>query len=140
MLDLKLDRIWRQVIRPKQLDVDHTRLNLDLVWLFQAAGLLEVQLNAHLSLVAPGEARFSTEEGAAYALARQKKELTGLIDMRQEHGPTLAENGFSPAEFEQLIALKQARYDYLQADPARVKAVMEVFSEPFLIVKGVKPS
>jgi hypothetical protein len=138
-LDLKLDRIWRHSVRPRLLGVDHNLLNLDLVWQFKAAGLQDVQINGHLSLVSPGDSRIPLEEGAAYALARQEKELAGLVRMREEHGEELAADGFSPAEFDELIALKRARYEYLQADPTRVREVMEVFSEPLLIVRGTKP-
>jgi hypothetical protein len=138
-LDLKLDRIWRQVVRPRLLGVDHSILNLDLLWQFKAAGLQDVQINGHLALVSPGDARISVEEGTAYALARHRKEMDGLIRMRQEHGEELAEAGFSPAEFDELIALKRARYEYLQGDPARVQEVMEVFTEPLLIVQGTRP-
>jgi len=138
-LDLKLDRIWRRSIRPQLLDADHSIQNLDLAWQFKAAGLQDVQVDGHLSLVSPGDARLQVEEGAAYALARQRKVLDSLIRTRQDHGDALAAGGFSRAEFDELIALKQARYDYLQADPARVREVMEVFAEPFLIARGTKP-
>ena len=137
-LDLKLDRLWRRLIRPRLLGVDHNVLTQELVWQFRAAGLQEVQVNGHLALVSPGDARIPVEEGAAYALARQQKELAALIRTRDQHGQELAENGFSLAEFDELIALKQARYEYLQGDPARVREAMEVFAEPLLIVRGVK--
>ena len=139
-LDLKLDRIWRQVVRPRLLGVDHSILNLDLLWQFKAAGLQDVQINGHLALVSPGDARIPVAEGAAYALARHQKELDGLIRMRQEHGEELAAAGFSPAEFDEFITLKRARYEYFQGDPARVREVMEVFSEPLLIVRGTRSS
>ncbi len=138
-LDLKLDRIWRRLVRPGLLEADHNILNLDILWHFKAAGLLDVQINGHLALVSPGDARISAEEGTAYALARQQKELSGLIRMHQKHGQKLATEGFSLAEFDELIALKQARYDYIQANPTHVAEVMEVFSEPLLIVQGKKP-
>jgi hypothetical protein len=51
----------------------------------------------------------------------------------------LATAGFSDAEFEELIALKQARYDYLKEDPARVRQVMEVFTDPLILIKGRRP-
>ncbi len=139
-LDIKLDRIWRQTVRPRLLGVDHNILNLDLLWQFKEAGLQEVQINGHLALVSPGDARFSVQEAAAYALARQDKELAGLIRMREEHGAELVAGGFSQTEFHELIQLKRDRIEYLQADPSRVREVMEVFAEPLLIVRGVQPS
>lgn len=138
-LDVKLDRVWRQAVRPRLLGVDHSILNLDLLWQFKEAGLQEVQINGHLALVSPGDTRFSVQEAGAYALARQNKELAGLIRMRQEHGEELAAAGFSQAEFDELIQLKRARIDYLQADPSRVREVMEVYTEPLLIVRGLRP-
>ncbi len=127
-------------MRARLLNVDHGILNLDLLWQFKAAGLQDVQINGHLVLTSPGDARIPVEEGAAYALARHRRELDGLIRMREEHGEELAEAGFSSDEFEELIALKRARYAYLQGDPARVREVMEVFTEPLLIVRGNLPS
>ena len=66
--------------------------------------------------------------------------MDGLIGMQEKHGEQLAQDGFSQAEFEELIALKRARLAYLQDDPARVRQVMEVFSEPVIIVRGTRPS
>ncbi len=139
-LDLKLDRTWRRKVRPRLLGVDHSILNMDLLWQFKAAGLENVQINGHLGLVSPGDARFSVEDGPAYALARQKKELAGLIKMREKNGKELATDGFSLTEFDELIALKQTRYEYLQANPTRVGEIMEVFAEPLLILRGTKPA
>ena len=83
--------------------------------------------------------RTATPARVFSALARHRKGLDGLTRMGQEHGEELAEAGFSPAEFDELIALKRARYEYLQGDPARVREVMEVFTEPLLIVRGTRP-
>ena len=138
-LDLKLDRIWRRAVRPRLLGVDHSILNLDLLWHFKAAGLQDVQINGHLALVSPGDARLLVDEAAAYTLARHKKELQGLVRMRDKYGQELAADGFSLAEFDELIALKRARYKHLQNNPASVQEVMEVFTEPLLILRGVKP-
>lgn len=138
-LDRKLDRIWRYAVRPRLLGVDHSILNMDLAWQFKEAGLQDVQINGHLALVSPGDSRIPVDEAAAYALARQQKELDGLIGMQEKHGEQLAQDGFGPAEFEELIALKRARLAYLQDDPSRVREVMEVFSEPVIIVRGAKP-
>ncbi len=77
-LDVKVNRICRQTVRPRQLGVDHSILNLDLAWHFRNAGLQDVQINGHLALVSPGDARFSVEEGAAYATARHQIELDGI--------------------------------------------------------------
>jgi len=119
--------------------VDHSILNMDLAWQFKEAGLQDVQINGHLALVSPGDGRIPVDEAAIYALARQQKELDGLVEMQEKHGVQLAQDGFGPAEFEELIALKRARLAYLQDDPARVREVMEVFSEPVIIVRGTKP-
>lgn len=139
-LDLKLDRAFRQTVRPRLLEADHNILNLDLLWQFKAVGLQDIQINGHLALISPGDTRIPLEEGATYALARQRKELEWLTRMREEYGPELAKDGFSPAEFEDLIAMKRARYDYLQADPSRVREVMEVFTQSLLIIRGTKPN
>ncbi|MCP4424605.1 MAG: hypothetical protein GY803_08950 [Chloroflexi bacterium] len=137
-LDVKLDRIWRRTIRPHLLNVDHTILNMDLLWQFKNAGLQDVQINGHMALISPGDSRMPVDEGAAYALARHKKELDGLVKMQQEHGEKLITEGFSQAEFDELLTLKRERLAYLQGDPARVREVLEAFSEPLLIVQGRK--
>lgn len=126
-------------MRPRLLGADHSILNLDLLWQFKAAGLQNIQINGHLSLASPGDSRISDEEAAAYALIRQRKELDKLISMREKDGEELAADGFSLDEFDELIALKQARYEYIKNEPARVKEVMEVFAEPLIILRGVKP-
>lgn len=138
-LNLKRWRVWRRAVRPRLLGVDHSILNLDLVWQFKAAGLQDVQINGHLELTCPGDARIPVEEGAAYLLASRQNELESLARWREKHGEELAAAGFSQAEFDELIALKRARYEYLQGDPARVREVMEVFTEPLLIVRGTRP-
>jgi hypothetical protein len=137
-LDLKLDHTFRRTVRPRLLGVDHSILNLDLLWQFKAAGLQDVQINGHLALISPGDARIPIEEGALYALDRHQKALERLIRMREEHGEELAEDGFSLAEFDELITLKRARHKYLQADPSRVREVMEVFTQPLLIIRGTR--
>lgn len=138
-LNFKLERVFRLTVRPRVLGVDHTILNLDLLWQFKSVGLQNVQINGHLVLVSPGDARVPAEEGWAYALARHRQDIERLSKMRQDHGAALAEDGFSPAEFDDLIALKQARYDYLQGDPARVEEVMEVFTFPLILIRGTRP-
>ena len=137
---MKLNRIWRRSVRPRLLGVDHSILNLDLLWHFKASGLQDVQINGHLALISPGDSRISDEEAVAYALIRQKKELGKLISMREKDGEELAADGFSLAEFDELIALKQARYEHIKNDPAFIKEVMEVFTEPLIILRGVKPT
>ena len=139
-LDLKLNRLWRRSLRPRLLGADHSILNLDLLWQFKVAGFEDVQINGHLALVSPGDDRISPEAGAAYALTRQEKELAGLMRMQAEHGQELAVDGFSQTEFDELIALKRARYEYLQANPTCVGEVMEVFAEPVLMIRGTKPA
>ena len=138
-LDLKLDRTFRLTVRPELLGVDHSVLSLDLLWRFKDAGLQDVQINGHLSLVSPGDARIPIEEGATYALARRKIELDGLGKMREKHGEQLALDGFSQAEFDELLALKRAQYEYLEENPAQVREMMEVFSQPLLIIRGTRP-
>jgi hypothetical protein len=138
-LSQKLWGVWRLTVRPRLLGVDHDILNLDLVWQFRAAGLQDVQINGHLRLFSPGDARVPLEEGAAYALAAHQQLLERIIRWRDEHGQELAAAGFSPAEFDELITLKRARYKYLQGDPARVREMMEVFNDPNIIIRGTRP-
>jgi len=133
-----LDRIWRSTIRPRLVDADHSVPNLDLLWQFQEAGLQNVQINGHLALVSPGDARIPIDEAATYALTRHRKELDRLLKLRQERADEMVAAGFSAAELDELIALKQARYDYLLGDPERVREVMEVFTESLLIIRGAK--
>ncbi|MDX1414388.1 MAG: hypothetical protein R3293_09375 [Candidatus Promineifilaceae bacterium] len=135
-LSVKLDRIWRKNIRPELLGVDHTVPNLDLAWQFKEAGLQEVQVNGHLSLVSPGDNRIPAVEGANYAIIRQKKALDRLVQMQEKHGRRLARLGFSQVEFEELLKLKRARLRYMQEQGDEVRQVMEVFTYALLMVKG----
>lgn len=139
-LDLKMVRTMRVSVRPKLLGVDHTILSQDLFWQFKNAGLKEVQINGHLVVVSPGDARIPIEEGAAYALARNETELNKLIKMREKHGAQLAQDGFSETEFDELISLKQKRYEFLREDPSRVRDMMEVFNQPIFIIRGTRPN
>ena len=140
LLNYKLWQVWRQTIRPRLLDIDHSIVNQDVLWLFKTAGLENVQINGHLALVSPGDDRIPVEAGAAYAIAVHQKDLEVLGRQQKEYGEELAEVGFSKAEFDELMELKRVRLAYLQDDPARVREVMEVFTEPFLIVRGTRPS
>ena len=139
-LEIKFDRAFRLTVRPRLLGADHSILNLDLLWQFKAAGLQDVQINGHLALISPGDARIPVEEGARYALDRHRLELERLSRMRAEHGQELAADGFSLAEFDELIALTRARYELLQDDPGQVREVMEVFTQPLFIIRGVRQS
>lgn len=60
--------------------------------------------------------------------------------MQENYGEELAAAGFSQAEFAELIEWKRDRDDYLKADPARVREVMEVYTDALLFVRGKKPS
>lgn len=137
-LDHKLWRVWRANIRPDLLGVDHDVPNLELVWQFSAAGLEDVQINGHLKLISPGDARIPVDEAAAYALLRHRKWLERLAHWRQEHGAELARHGFSAAEFDELVSLERARYAYLQSETSCVREVMEVFVHPLLMVRGTR--
>lgn len=125
-LDLKLSRIYHREVRPRLLGVDPGVLNLDLVWQFTAAGLQDVQINGHMKMVSPGDARVSVDEAAAYALATHRHALRRLERISEEHGEELAAVGFSEEELKELIDLKRARYDYLEKNPDCVREVMEV--------------
>ncbi len=138
-LNHKLWRVWRRHIRPGLLDVDHGIHNLDLLWEFKAAGLENIQINGHLTLMSPGDTRIPEEEAVAHTLAIHKATLDRLQQWRLEQGDRLNASGFSHTEFEELIALKRARYEYLLENPARVREVMEVFVDPLVIVQGTRP-
>jgi hypothetical protein len=138
-LAYKLWQVFRQAVRPRLLDADLSVVNQELMWEFKAAGLQDVQINGHLTLVSPGDARIPLDEAAAYTLARHEIERERLADMQEKYGEELAEAGFSQAEFEELLALRRGRYDHLQADPERVRQVMEVYTDALLIVRGTKP-
>lgn len=138
-LSYALWQVWRKEIRPRLLEIDAGVLNQDVLWLFRNAGLENVQVNGHLALMSPGDDRIPAEMGAAYALARVEKELDGLVWQHKEYGEELAALGFSIDEFNELLELKRERLEYLKRDPMRVQEVMEVFTEPYLIVRGTRP-
>jgi hypothetical protein len=132
-------QVFRKNVRPRLLNVDHGIVNQDLLWQFRDAGLENVQINGHLTLFSTGDDRLPVEDGQAYALASYKAILDRTRRWRKDYGAELAAAGFSDAEFEELIALKQARYDYLKEDPARIREVMEVYSDPLIFVRGRRP-
>lgn len=138
-LGYKLWQVFRQTVRPRLLEIDHHIVNQDLLWEFKAAGLENVQINGHLPLVSPGDARLSDEEAAAYALARHEIAWERLNNLWTKYGDELAAAGFSQAEFDELRELKLRRDEYLRADPTRVREVMEVYTDPLLMVQGTKP-
>ncbi len=89
-------------------------------------------------LLPRGDEHVPFDEATAYALMSHQQSMDRIIRWRQKHGKELAA-GFSEAEFEELIALKRARYEYLQANPTCVREVMEVLADPLLIVRGTRP-
>ena len=135
----KLWQLFRRNVRPRLLEADLSVANQELLWEFAAAGLEEVQINGHLTLISPGDARIPLQEAGDYALARHAIEQERLENMRTRHGDELAVAGFSRVEFEELIELKRQRYEYLKADPTRVREVMEVYTDALLIVRGKRP-
>jgi hypothetical protein len=137
-LAYKLWQVFRRAVRPRLLNADLSIVNQELLWEFKAAGLEDVQINGHLMLVSSGDARISEEEAVRYVLARHEIDRERLAEWQKEYGDELAEAGFSQAEFDELLELKRARDEYLKADPSRVREVMEVYTEAFLIVRGTK--
>jgi len=111
----------------------------ELMWDFKAAGLENLQINGHLALVSPADTRIPLEEAVSYCLSRHEIDQERLNNIQENYGEALAAAGFSQAEFDELLALKQARDDYLKANPARVRDVMEVFTDSLLFVRGQKP-
>jgi len=134
----KLWQVFRRTVRPRLLDANLNVPSQELLWDFKNAGLEEVQINGHLILVSPGDARIPLAEAAAYVQARHEIEWERLENM-QQYAEELADAGFSQAEFAELMELKRARDDYLEADPARIREVMEVYTDPLILVRGTKP-
>lgn len=137
-LNYRLWQVWRRTVRPQLLQVDHSIVNQDLVWGFRDEGLGDIQVNGHLMLAAPGDDRIPAEAGADYALSMHRQNLERLLLWRREHGEELAAAGFGDAEFEELLDLKRARMAYLQEEPSRVKEVMEVFTDPLIVIRGTR--
>jgi hypothetical protein len=119
--------------------VNHGIHNLDLLWEFKTAGLKNIQINGHLTLMSPGDSRIPEEEAVAHTLATHKANLDRLEQWRLNHGDRLNASGFSHAEFDELIVLKRARLGYLRENPARVREIMEVFVDPLIIIQGTRP-
>jgi len=138
-LNHKLWQVFRRTVRPRLLEADLSAPNQELLWDFKTAGLENVQINGHLILVSPGDARIPLADAVAYTLARHEIERERLENMWEQYGKELAETDFSPAEFGELMELKRARDNYLKTDPTRVREVMEVYTDPLLIVRGTKP-
>lgn len=135
----RLRRTFTRALRPRLIGVDHDILNQDLVWEFREAGLADIRVDGHLMLLSPGDDRLSIEEGAAYAVGMHRMSLRWLGEWRELYGDELAAAGFGRDEFDELIELRRARLDYLLADAGRVREVMEVYTDPLVVVRGTRP-
>lgn len=132
-------QVYRRHVRPSLLKADLSAPNQELLWDFKTAGLENLQINGHLILVSPGDSRIPLEEAAEYARVRREIDRERLENIWRDYGDEMNEAGFSTAEYEELMALRAARDDYLRANPARVREVMEVHTDPLLFIKGAKP-
>lgn len=135
----ELERAWRRAVRPRVLGLQPAIVSQDVVWHFRDAGLADVRVDGHLALVSPGDERIPLEAAAALARTRHERDLVEAQRLRREHGDELAEAGFDDAAFEELLDMKRARLAYVAEDPQRVRRIMEVFTEPYLIVRGHVP-
>lgn len=134
----KLWQLFRRHVRPTILKADLTTPTQALAWQFRQAGLEDVVVNGHLAVVSPGDGRFSLEEAAEYARARHERDWERLCGLWEQHAAALIAVGFSQAEYDELLALTTERDSYLQTEPAKVREVMEVYTDPLLIVRGRK--
>ncbi|MGD2050451.1 MAG: hypothetical protein PVH03_13190 [Chloroflexota bacterium] len=139
-LNYELWQVFRRYVRPGLLGVDTNLLNQELLWEFKAVGLERVQIEGHLTLVSPGDARIPLADAVSYTLARHEINWDWLMNLQENHGDALAKAGFSQAEFEELMELKRVRDEYLRADPTRIREVMEVYTDALLIAQGTKPA
>ncbi|MCA9996699.1 MAG: hypothetical protein KDE56_13160 [Anaerolineales bacterium] len=140
-LDHLTHKLWttfRRHVRPALLNADLEGLTQELAWEFRRAGLQEITINGHLAVVSPGDDRLPLDEAIAYMLARRAKDWQRLQGMWAQHEAAMIAAGFSQAEFAELTELVQARDAYLQADPSRVREVMEVFTDALFMVRGKK--
>lgn len=135
----RLQRVYTRTVRPRLIEADHGIVNQDLLWEFRNAGLTDVRIDGHLMLFSPGDERLPPAEGAAYAVGMHRIALRRLEHWRDRYADDLAAAGFAHHEFDELLALKRARLDYLQVDPERVREVMEVFTDPLIVVRGTRP-
>lgn len=138
-LQHKLWQVYRRSVRPRLLNADFSAPDQSLLWEFKEAGLDEVQINGHLVLVSPGDSRIPLANGIAYAAARREIDRGRFEKRRADYGQELDAAGFSTAEFDELLDLLRARDEYLTADPERIRDVMEVYTDLFLMVRGTKP-
>jgi len=138
-LSYKLWQVFRRAVRPRLLGRAPTPINQELLWEFKTAGLTDVQINGHLTLVSPGDARLPLPEAIEYSLGRHEVAWETVTTRWQNYSDELIEAGFSQSEFDELTGLMAARGAYLQADPSRVREVMEVYTDAFLMVKGTRP-
>ena len=138
-LDDELKRAYRRLVRPRLLDLDHRVVNQEVVWHFRQAGLDDLRVHGHLAVTAPGTDDVPVSEAAAYLMRTYELDIARIRETRAEHGEALAKHGFGAADFERLLAWKQARVDALRADPDRVRDAMEVYAEPMLFIRGTVP-
>lgn len=135
----RLAQAWRTNVRPRILDLDHGIVNQDIAWHFRNASLLDVRVNGHLAVIAPGDDRLGPGEGVDFSSALQAAELARLREQRRNYGAELEAAGFSREQFDELLDLKQARLALLREQPGNVRVTMEVYAEPLLFVRGTVP-
>jgi hypothetical protein len=131
-------RVFRRTVRPDILDADLDVPTQELLWDFKSVGLTDVQIDGHLILVSPGDARIPLEEAIAYTFERHNAERRRLTTRWVKYGDALVKGGFSQEDFDDYMALRSAREAYLAADPTRIREVMEVYTDPIQIVRGTK--
>lgn len=142
------DRIG--VLRRRFMDAYRTRIrnptlglpdgrDLDVWGDYARAGLVDLRIDGVLTVMTPGDARWSDEEGVAFVEQRRRIE-TGLLDRLSEADfARLADGGVTASDVEELRRLLAEKYEWLLADKARVRRGMEILSEPAVIIRGRVP-
>lgn len=139
MLNQQFNQVWRRAIRPRLLDLDHDIVNQEVAWHFRRAGLLDIHVNGHLAVSAPGDNRTPLAEAAEFASEMHRMDIDRLRRQWAEYGAELGESGFPREAYEELLELKVARADRLETDPHLVREAMEIHVEPMLLLRGTVP-
>lgn len=141
----RLDELRRRFVDVRRVHVRNPSLGLpsgrDLdVWAdYARAGLVDLRIKGFLTVFAPSDARWTDAEAREYVESRRRIELSMLDNLTDAQRETIASNGFSRAEQAELRALLERKYAWLLEDDRRIRAGMELVTDPAVLIVGRVP-
>lgn len=142
----RLDELRRRFVDVRRMHVRNPALGLpngrDLdVWAdYARAGLVDLRIRGFLTVFAPSDARWSDAEAREFVEGRRRIELRMVDHLTSEQRATLAQHGFSGTQLEELRALLETKYAWLLEDDRRIRAGMELVTDPAVLIVGRVPT